>query len=184
MDRRIQKTKDAIIDAFVGLMAEKDFEKITINEIADRANINRGTVYLHYVDKYDLLEKCIDAHLVKLFKNCMPEVNTTDFSTKASMVRTFEYLEQHAFFYSTIFKNKGVPAFRSRLNEMAINNLRKQIDISGINQNMNKEVLVQFLASAAVGSLEWWITNSMPYPAKDMVEQIWTLLERVQLIHQ
>lgn len=66
MDRRIQKTKDAIIKAFVELMAEKNFEQITINEIADRADVNRGTVYLHYVDKYDLLDQCIETHLNKL----------------------------------------------------------------------------------------------------------------------
>lgn len=183
MDRRIQKTKDAITEAFVGLMAEKDFEQITINEIADRANVNRGTVYLHYVDKYDLLDQCIETHLNQLFQSCSPDEDTTDFSSKASILHTFEYLEQHAFFYSTMLTNKGIPAFRNRLLAMALHSLREQIDMSGINQNMNQEVLVQFLASAAVGVLEWWITHSMPYPAKDMVEQFWLLLERVQMVH-
>lgn len=47
MDRRIGKSKKVIIDALTQLMAEKDFDQITINEIAVRANVNRGTVYLH-----------------------------------------------------------------------------------------------------------------------------------------
>jgi AcrR family transcriptional regulator len=184
MDRRIQKTKDAILEAYIGLMAEKDFEQLTINEIAERANVNRGTVYLHYVDKYDLLDQCIETHINLLFHSCSPDVNTADFSSKASVLRTFEYLEQHAFFYSTMLTNKGIPAFRNRLLTMALQSLGEAIDMSGINQNMNKEVLVQFMASAVVGVLEWWMTHSMPYPAKDMVEQFWILLERLQMVPQ
>jgi AcrR family transcriptional regulator len=153
-----------------------------INEIADRANVNRGTVYLHYVDKYDLLDQCIETHLNQLFESCLPSGNPADFSSKASLLRTFEYLEQHASFYSTMLTNKGVPAFRNRLLTMALQSLGKQIDMSGINSNINKEILIQFLASAAVGLLEWWITHSMPFPATDMVEQFWLLLEHVQLV--
>lgn len=182
MDRRIQKTKDAILEAFVGLMAEKDFEQLTINEIAERANVNRGTVYLHYADKYDLLERCIETHLGQLFESCLPGAATADFCSKTSVLRTFEYLEQHAFFYSTMLTNKGIPAFRNRLLTMALQSFRGVIDMSGTNQNMNKEVIVQFMSSAIVGVLEWWITHSMPYSAKEMVEQFWLLMERVQMV--
>lgn len=180
MDRRIQKTQDAIIEAFVGLMAEKNFEEITINEIADRANVNRGTIYLHYVDKYDLLNKCIETHINQLFENCSSGGVITDFSSKASVLRTCEYLEQNAFFFSTMLQSNGIPAFRNRLLTVALDSLNEQIDMSGINSGMNKDMLVQFLASAAVGVLEWWVTHSMPYPAADMVDQLWLLLERVQ----
>ncbi|HEY5584090.1 MAG TPA: TetR-like C-terminal domain-containing protein [Ruminiclostridium sp.] len=127
---------------------------------------------------------CIETHLNQLFQSCSPEGDTANFSSKDSILRTFEYLEQHAFFYSSILTNKGIPAFRNRLLDMTLNSLREQIDMSGINQNMNKELLVQFLASAAVGVIEWWITHSMLYPAKDMVDQFWSLLERVQMVLQ
>jgi AcrR family transcriptional regulator len=70
MDRRIEKSKTAIIDALTQLISEKDFDKITINDIADRANVNRGTVYLHYVDKYDLLDHCIETHVNQSSSRC------------------------------------------------------------------------------------------------------------------
>lgn len=178
MDRRIQKTRNAIIEAFVALMAEKSFEQLTINEIADRANVNRGTVYLHYVDKHDLLEQCMDIHLNQLFQECPPGGDNDNFSSKDFMLQMFEYLEQHALLYSTLLTNKGIPAFRNKLLDMAKNSLNEQITISGINQDIQKEVLVQFLASAGVGVIEWWIMHAMPYPAKDMVEQFWQILER------
>ncbi|GEA32162.1 MULTISPECIES: TetR-like C-terminal domain-containing protein [Clostridium] len=44
-------------------------------------------------------------------------------------------------------------------------------------------MLVQYVASAAVSVMEWWIVNSMPYPAEYIAEQLWQLLEREQITH-
>lgn len=57
MDRRILKTRSVIKKSLTSLMKEKPFDKITIKDITDKANINRATFYLHYMDKYDLLEQ-------------------------------------------------------------------------------------------------------------------------------
>jgi AcrR family transcriptional regulator len=181
MDRRIQKTKDAIVKAFIELMSEKNFDQITINEISERANVNRGTVYLHYADKYGLLDQCIEDHLDRLFQSCLPDGGADHFTAKVSILRAFEYLEQNAFFYSTMLKNKGNLSFRNRLLSMIAQTLQEGIDKAGYHQDIKKDVLVQFLASAAVGVIEWWLTHSMPYPAKEMVEQFWLLLERMQV---
>ena len=53
-DRRVRKTKTAIKNAFIQLLEEKDLEKITIQNITQLADVNRGTFYLHYEDKYIL----------------------------------------------------------------------------------------------------------------------------------
>ncbi|MBO7743093.1 TetR/AcrR family transcriptional regulator [Paenibacillus sp. MWE-103] len=73
VDRRIIKTREAINKALIELMSEKSFENITINDIAEKANLNRGTLYLHYTDKYDLLDKCIKDHLGNL---PIPQIQT------------------------------------------------------------------------------------------------------------
>ncbi|MFW2488644.1 TetR/AcrR family transcriptional regulator [Clostridium chromiireducens] len=180
MDRRIEKSKKAIIDSLTQLMTEKNFNKITINEIADRANVNRGTIYLHYVDKFDLLNQCIDTHINKLFETCMRKDNNANPSAKIAILSIFEYIEQHAFFYSNM---QGIPNFRDRLLAMVQRITEEQIDKTGSNRELNKEVLVQYVASATVGVIEWWITNTMPLPSNDIVEQLWLLFERVQLVH-
>ena len=149
-----------------------------MNEIAERADVNRGTVYLHYVDKFDLLEHCIDTHLAHLLEDCLPG-GTMSHPTKAALQRTFAYLEQHAFLYRTLLVNKGIPTFRNRLMAVMVQSLSAYFDASGIPPDMNKEVSAQFLASAAVGVLEWWITQSMPYSPTDMVEHLWALVERI-----
>ena len=183
MDRRIPKTQKAILEAFVELMAEKNFEQITINEIAERANVNRGTVYLHYTDKFDLLDQCIDIHMMQLFDTCL-DSDASRMPSKAAMLRVFEYLEQHAVVYMTLMNNKGVTSFRSRLMTTILQGIDEQMDGHIPSLEINKEITVQFLASAAVGVVEWWMTNSMPCPAEDVVEQLWCLLERIQFVPQ
>ena len=54
MDLRTEKTRRAIINAFIKLRSKKPTEKITIKELAENAQINKATFYLHYRDIYDL----------------------------------------------------------------------------------------------------------------------------------
>ncbi|WP_068498277.1 TetR/AcrR family transcriptional regulator [Paenibacillus kribbensis] len=179
MDRRIQKSRQAIMNAFMKLMLEKDLESITINQIAEEANVNRGTVYLHFADKYDLRDQCVEDQLNQLQRSCMPEEGLVLLTSKTALLRTFEYLEQNADFYSTMLTNNGSAVFRNQLETMFQQSLSmKSITLD---RELNRDITVQFLISAGVGLLEWWITRSMPYPASVMVEQFWNLLNRIQL---
>ncbi|MDO4925716.1 MAG: TetR/AcrR family transcriptional regulator [Turicibacter sp.] len=54
-DRRVRRTKQLIKQSLIELMHEKEFKEITVKDITERADLNRGTFYLHYVDIYDLL---------------------------------------------------------------------------------------------------------------------------------
>ncbi|MDE5861843.1 MAG: TetR family transcriptional regulator, partial [Ruminococcus sp.] len=56
MDLRVEKTKRNIINAFLNLRSHRPIEKITIREIAEIAQINKATFYLHYHDIYELTE--------------------------------------------------------------------------------------------------------------------------------
>lgn len=56
-DLRVVKTRKAIQDAFVDLVLEEGFDRITVSELARRAMINRQTFYKHYLDKFDLAEQ-------------------------------------------------------------------------------------------------------------------------------
>lgn len=56
MDLRVEKTKRSIINAFLNIRSRKPLEKITIKELAELAEINKATFYLHYRDIYDLSE--------------------------------------------------------------------------------------------------------------------------------
>jgi len=55
-DPRVVRTRRLLQDAFASLIQEKDFESITVRDIAERATVNRATFYAHFVDKFEMLE--------------------------------------------------------------------------------------------------------------------------------
>lgn len=89
-DRRVRKTKNAIKQAFIKLLAEKELERITIQDITTLADVNRGTFYLHYEDKYILLSDLEDEILASLAdeigtsKLVMQDSNLEDFAKNFS----------------------------------------------------------------------------------------------------
>lgn len=59
IDPRVKRTRALIEQAFNDLLAEKPFQSISVQDITQRAEINRSTFYAHFVDKYALLEASI-----------------------------------------------------------------------------------------------------------------------------
>lgn len=105
IDRRILKTQEALKAAIIDLMKEKSFDDITIQDLSDRANVSRGTIYLHYMDKYDLLDKLIETHIDELRVRCAAAADL-DFAT-GSVLWT-EYFESHYAFSPRCWPVKGL----------------------------------------------------------------------------
>jgi len=59
LDPRVKRTRAMILSAFESLLAEKGFESISVQDVTDRAGINRATFYAHFDDKYALLDHAI-----------------------------------------------------------------------------------------------------------------------------
>ena len=59
LDPRVKRTRNLILQAFGSLLAEKGFESISVQDVTDKAEINRATFYKHFVDKYALLDYAI-----------------------------------------------------------------------------------------------------------------------------
>ena len=76
-DRRIEKTEYVLVNSLAALMHSKNIKDISVKELCEYANVNRGTFYLHYNDIYDMRElfhhKCIEnwlsSHTPKLIAN-------------------------------------------------------------------------------------------------------------------
>lgn len=73
MDLRVEKTLIALKDALASLLEEKGFDKITVNDICQRANVRRTTFYLHYADKYDFMKQVMEEWFSDLLKEVKSE---------------------------------------------------------------------------------------------------------------
>ncbi|MAT42766.1 MAG: hypothetical protein CL609_10520 [Anaerolineaceae bacterium] len=70
-DLRYKKAEVVIVDTFIEYIKSTEFEKVTVKEIIERAQINRSTFYAHYSDKYELLDRIEN----DLLKNLVEVIN-------------------------------------------------------------------------------------------------------------
>lgn len=177
MDRRKQKSQDIIMQAFLELLKEKELAKISMNEIAERANVNRGTIYLNFTDKYDLLEKCIAVNLADLIRDCKGTTANTGAITKETLEQTLRYLEANFAFLRDLIANVGFLSIRKCILEEVQSSLRPYLMEDTIKDNVGSEIAVQFFASALTGVLEWWLTSDTPCTSKEIADELWMLLQ-------
>jgi AcrR family transcriptional regulator len=72
-DPRVKRTRKLIQDAFLALMAEKSFHAISVQDIAERATVNRATFYAHFLDKYALLDHVVGEMFRQTLHRRVPE---------------------------------------------------------------------------------------------------------------
>lgn len=177
VDRRIAKTQEAIKKAFIELMNEKHFDKITLQDISDRANVNRRTIYLHYMDKFDLLDKLIEEHINKL-QEMFESLSETDFIAGGQAI--FEYFQKNYLFFSTMLVGGGAQNFRAKYIEFSVELLKNEvITAEGKNKGLSEDIILRFVSAAYVEVVEWWLKKQMPYPPRVMAEQVGLLVKRI-----
>ena len=168
------------MDAFISLLKEKDIEKISLIEIANKANVNRGTIYLNFIDKYDLLDQCIEENLSEVFKECRENINAKEInSSKESIQMVLEQLEKYFDFYKTLLKNTNFSAFRKSIHEEVVRSIRTVELLKEDAKVLQSEVTIEFLASGITGALEWWFNNSSSYTSQQIVDELWRLSQKL-----
>jgi AcrR family transcriptional regulator len=175
-DQRISRTKMMIRDAMTELMVDKGFEGVTVRNLTEKAKINRGTFYLHYKDKYDLLEQCEEEVLtgiVTIVQTIDPKLALSFTSQEEPFpvfVQLFEYFRDNSAFLKVILGPKGDPSFQLKLKEM----IKKMIPTI-LFQTLNKEDLkvpfdffIAYVAAAHLGVIQHWLDSGMEKSPREM----------------
>ncbi|MEG2688631.1 MAG: TetR/AcrR family transcriptional regulator, partial [Clostridia bacterium] len=116
IDRRIKKTKTAIISATVSLLTATPINKLTVKEICDSANISRSTFYLHFYDAYDVIKSVYD----DISLNISKLLDRFDFAIILSNPRPFlievvEFVKTRSELYSLLTESNYHSDFRRKL---------------------------------------------------------------------
>lgn len=72
IDPRTKRTRQLLLDAFGQLLTEKSFEDITVQDITERATVNRATFYAHFEDKYILAEQSLREWIQRTLRKNLP----------------------------------------------------------------------------------------------------------------
>ncbi|HDX9576842.1 TPA: TetR/AcrR family transcriptional regulator [Bacillus pseudomycoides] len=184
-DPRVKRTRQAIRDALISLIHEKGFDSITVQDIAEKATVNRATFYSHYYDKYDLLDKSIEEMLTTFADILKPkELDKSEFpltldTPHPSFLSLFSHIAENAFFYQVMLGENGIPKFSSRMMKAIQTNLLLSLSISQPNEDqlaVPRDILISYVTGAHLGMIISWLKQNMPYTPHYMALQLARLI--------
>ncbi len=176
-DPRIVRTMHMLREALLELMEEQGFERITVKDITSKAGLNRGTFYLHYADKFDLLER-ITEEMMQGLRQIAQTFDPLDLVMHESRdtpfpftVRLFEYFGEHARFFSVMLGPNGDPAFSAKFKEFMRVHLMDKFNEFHHSEDrvpVPWDYLMAYLISAHLGIVQYWLERGRDHTPWDM----------------
>lgn len=162
-DMRVRRTKQNIINAYVALSEEKNLDAITVQEIADRAMINRATFYAHYYDKQDLADQ-VFKQAVGIFT---PLRNPLLFVSREVM---FDQLEKtltavledcaaHRGILLLMIDKTPPRRLQAQLSPLLASNIGSILNEFGITERSEipEELVLNYIVGIFTNVLSWWL---------------------------
>ena len=185
MDRRQQKTRAAIFEAFERLLAQKKYSKITIKDIIDEANVGRTTFYEHFETKDALLSELCGGLFHHIFSTEGPE-SSHDFPLSQGDSRT---VVTHILYHlregsqSMVRLMSGESSeiflfyFKQYLNDMVLPFL-----MSGMEQKTERvpnDFLRSHICASFLNMVQWWIQGGMKETPEDLAGYFLAVIEPI-----
>ncbi len=170
-DRRVRRTKKMLTQALTSLLAQKQINEITVKELTDLADINRGTFYLYYRDVFDMLSSIED----ELFSEFDVLVDPADLEngtmTQASvLVDVFDFVKENQEMCRVLLSANGDMNFLHRLNEVL---REKFLRIWHTIPSRNDDEFAyhySFLVFGCAGMLREWVNQGCRESSQYMAE--------------
>lgn len=170
-----ETTKKVIAYAFKELLKEKPYNKITINDIAQKCDINRQTFYYHFHDVIELTEWICDTEGESALKK-----NTTYATWQEGFIGIFEILRQDKVFVTNIYRHSSMENLNRYLYKVTYQLIYNVVSEKSANIPTRKEEL-EFIANfykyGFVGIVTEWIASDMREEPEIIVERLNRLIE-------
>jgi len=174
VDRRIQKTQQALHDALISLMREKRYDDILVQEILDRANVGRSTFYMHYRDKDELLLSGID-HLSEFLQAAQAEVSANTKNRYDKVIgfsfAMFDHAYDHRDVYRSLVHGIGWTIVRQKMEAMIAELVQKEVKPyynKLKSPDMPLELFVLYIVSVFFSLLTWWIDKRKDFSPQEI----------------
>jgi AcrR family transcriptional regulator len=176
-DPRVLRSRQMLMEALLRLLTRKEFEGISIQEIADEATLNRATFYLHYPDKNALLQAMTAARFRDLIARRGLSFTNCDGALQAIALGVCDYLAETARCPSQLAKmpleRSIIPVVESMFKEGA--------EKHAMAPDNNAELLATTAAWAIFGAARRWYQTPDRIPAQEMAAKIEAMVKPIFL---
>jgi len=182
-ERRRLQTRNLLIQTALQLILEEGYDTITIQDITDRADLGRGTFYLHFKDKEDLVWTAFRGLFLKLEQEAhqqldrrMPQVEYY------GLLNIFRHAEKNRDLYRVMFGGQGSAMLTARVQDFMAEeflfDIRNAPESPEMNFNIPHEVEAQMLAGVISRLIFWWLETSNSYTPEQMAAMTYQMLYR------
>jgi AcrR family transcriptional regulator len=169
-DRRIQRTKSQLSDALIALILEKGYDKVTIRDIIDKANVGRSTFYAHFESKDQLLVAGHE-HFNKILFTGADTSQTSSKKISLGLLSLYRHTGENHSLAKALFGKKGGDIIINHLRGIIAHKIKKCYS-SKISKGKEEQLMFTFITEASsfavVSLLVSWLENDMPVPAEKM----------------
>ena len=163
-DRRSQRTRHLVSEAFVQLLREKGYSAITVSDIIERANIGRSTFYAHYRDKEDLFVRQLD-RVIEALSHYRPDQEEIPFFPSLGL---FRHVGEEYELYKAIVWTPGIDLFIKHLQTSLSHRIEQSFQESRRKFEVPIPMMASFIAGSFLTLLRWWLENKMVYSPEQM----------------
>lgn len=188
MLKKSNKTKVLIKNTFIDLLKEKSFNDITVKNITDALDINRGTFYLHYEDKYQLLEE-IEMEIINHIKKIMEDgtegviENNILLENKKMLLNTltgvYRYIKEVSYIFGILIGPNGDIAFQWRLKSLIESVLHKNLEKLNLADTISYKYVTVIASSAQLGIIQKWIKSDFKESPEELADFMSNLINKV-----
>jgi AcrR family transcriptional regulator len=181
-DRRVRRTKKLLTQALTQLLQEKQINEITVKELTDLADMNRGTFYLYYKDIFDMLEKIEDGLFEALEEIVfLHEHDDVSQQTKPILLDLFRFIEDNQEMCRVLLSPHGDMNFLHRLNEVVREKCLQMWPNKEDKNDATFEYHYSFVVYGCVGVFRAWLNSECQEPAEKMAEMADAMIRRGSL---
>lgn len=172
VDRRVRKTKRQLREALTTLLLEKSFSEITVREISELADVNRGTFYTHYRDTSDLLNQLEGAFLDRLRSiNVTVKRQDWESATYVYLEEFFAVCHDNADIYKALVSRNGDADFKERfVNALRDQYLRSFLDNVCRTEDRVKDMYSMYMVQGLLAIVGLWLDTGMRETPEQMAQ--------------
>ncbi len=186
MDRRQQKTRAAIFQAFSTLLAEKNYSKLTVQEIIDAANVGRTTFYAHFETKDDLLKALCGELFGHIIQSAMDVTHTHGLYTggtapESVFCHLLQHLQENDCNILGLLSGESSEIFLRYFKDSLQELIESQIFPPGqaVKTEVPRDFLINHIAGSFVEMVLWWIRGRMRQAPEELDRYFRAVIEPV-----
>lgn len=182
-ERRKLRTRGKLKEATLELVLDKGYDEVNIQDIVDRADVGRGTFYVHYQDKQDILWDIIQGGLqASLDEGAKRARDEQERPGYLGYLITFETAAKHQDLYRVMLGSQGSALVTHRVADYLVSSMLQGIENGTYMSEFDlpSEILAQFTIGALMRLTLWWLETPNKYTPKEMADMIYFLIHRDQ----